>query len=108
MMSETGDRAYRWELDEAPSQQCNTEGSGVGHLQVASRAPLQVPPCDVPIQGANLISHGVRPPCDWVVHRKGAHLLSVQEEVGVVQSILQELKWFRQNQVANLGFWQLL
>ena len=77
------------ELNQAPSQQGNAEGSWVGHLEVASRAPLQVPPCDVPVQGAQLVSQCIRPPCDWVVHRQGAHLLSVQVKVGVVHGILQ-------------------
>lgn len=63
-----GARAYRWELDEAPRQQCYAEGGGVGHLEVASRTPLQVSPRDVPVQGPDLISHGIRPPSDWVVH----------------------------------------
>lgn len=82
--------AYRWELDEAPCQQCNTEGSGVGHLEVASRAPLQVPSCDIPVKGSKLSGHGVSPPEDWVVGREGAHLLSIQEEIGMVYCILQE------------------
>lgn len=81
--------AYRWELDEAPCQQCNTEGSGVGHLEVASRAALQIPSCDVPVQGSNLRSHGVIPPDDRVVSWEGAHLLGIQVEVGVVHCILQ-------------------
>ena len=82
--------AYRWELDETPRQQCNTEGSGVGHLEVASRASLKVPSCDVPVQGSNLSSHGVSPPDNWVVGREGAHLLGIQVEIGVVHCILQE------------------
>lgn len=81
--------AYSWELDEAPCQQYNTEGSGVGHLEVASRASLQIPSCNVPVQGSKLSSHGVSPPEDWVVGRQGAHLLGIQEEVGVVYCILQ-------------------
>lgn len=82
--------AYSWELDEAPSQQCNTEGSGMGHLEVASRTPLQVPPCDIPVQGSNLLQHGVTPPDDRVVSRECAHLLGIEEEVGVIHCILQD------------------
>ncbi len=53
------EETYSRELKQTPGQQCNAEGGGVGHLQVAGRAPLKVSPCDVTVQGAHFISHGI-------------------------------------------------
>ena len=54
-----GKQTYSGELQEAPCQQGNAEGSGVGHLEVACGAPLQVPPSDVTVQRTQLVGHGV-------------------------------------------------
>lgn len=51
--------AHSWELKQTPSQQGNAEGGGVGHLEVASNASLNVPPSNVPVQGPKFIGHGI-------------------------------------------------
>jgi len=54
-----GKQTYSREFKQTPCQQGNAKGSGVGHLEVACRAALQIAPSDVPVQRTQLIGHGV-------------------------------------------------